>query len=143
MNFFFRTSDGEIKATEDRYRSLFASSPNSRELEDPHLGLINVFENRDSFTFSPSPPSSPEILASKKQLDSGPSVVSREIFLDNWKRFTINYRLDQLDWSNTFVAGGSVLGEYCQLNLENQAEINGHVEHNRLFTERASRYGTL
>ena len=45
-----------MKETEDHYRHLFATDRNNPELNDPHLMLVDVFENKQAFDFHPLEP---------------------------------------------------------------------------------------
>jgi hypothetical protein len=45
-----RNYDEGIAAGEDHYRRLFATKPDSALLSNPHLGLINAFDNMHLFT---------------------------------------------------------------------------------------------
>ena len=42
-----------MKETEQHFRHLFATERDNEELQDPHLMLINVYENEDSFQYHP------------------------------------------------------------------------------------------
>eukprot|EP01114_Cavostelium_apophysatum_P011331 TRINITY_DN2554_c0_g1_i1.p1 TRINITY_DN2554_c0_g1~~TRINITY_DN2554_c0_g1_i1.p1 ORF type:complete len:745 (+),score=183.66 TRINITY_DN2554_c0_g1_i1:494-2728(+) len=104
---------------EDRWRQLFCEDPDSYEIKDMHLGLVNVFESRDSFRYeqeTAEEKSVPKLLTKRRRAnleslceDREYSVVEREEFMAAWKTFTQDI-FEGLDWSNIFVAGGSILG---------------------------------
>jgi hypothetical protein len=54
--FCFREEQKELIRKEDHYRQLFAEDPNNPELRDPHLMLIDVFENKDLFNYAEETP---------------------------------------------------------------------------------------
>lgn len=41
---------------ENHYRRLFAEEPTSPEIQDPHVMLVNVFENMDQFNYQEETP---------------------------------------------------------------------------------------
>lgn len=41
---------------EDRIRNLFAEQPNHTDISDPHVMLMNVFENESKFDYAPETP---------------------------------------------------------------------------------------
>ena len=49
--FFLSAEQKALIAEEDDARNLFADSPNSSKISDPHLLLLNVYENADSFKY--------------------------------------------------------------------------------------------
>jgi hypothetical protein len=43
-------------AQEDDARNLFADNPNSSQISDPHLLLLNVYDNADNFKYEDENP---------------------------------------------------------------------------------------
>eukprot|EP01127_Copromyxa_protea_P013859 TRINITY_DN376_c0_g1_i1.p1 TRINITY_DN376_c0_g1~~TRINITY_DN376_c0_g1_i1.p1 ORF type:complete len:888 (+),score=171.53 TRINITY_DN376_c0_g1_i1:42-2666(+) len=113
---------------ENEARRLFAEEPNSPELSDPHLLMVNVFDNFDSFVYSEETPEEkkvPKLLTHYRRLDlKGKAIVPKATFLSNWSEFTQGC-LDGLDWNNVFVAGGAVLG--C-LNAEQDGYRSSDID---------------
>eukprot|EP01114_Cavostelium_apophysatum_P012914 TRINITY_DN3012_c0_g1_i4.p1 TRINITY_DN3012_c0_g1~~TRINITY_DN3012_c0_g1_i4.p1 ORF type:complete len:568 (+),score=114.98 TRINITY_DN3012_c0_g1_i4:34-1737(+) len=114
-----------MKATEDRFRKLFAIDRNSDELRDPHLMLINVFndENADMFSYTEgdkNEQSIPRLFTYAKQpRNAGVRTVvdSKEEFCRRFDIFT-ERQLSDINWNNVFVAGGSVLAALDWLPAE-------------------------
>ena len=97
---------------EEKYRKMCATNRNAPELKDPHLNLVNVFENLDQFQLdlaTPIPNVLLKRLPSPSTPSSGPSVCSSFAhFNAQWRAFTMG-ALHGLNFDNVFAAGGSVL----------------------------------
>lgn len=103
-------------AKEENYRRLFDES-DPEVLNNPHLGLLNLFGNPHLFksedydsTLAPTILDQPRL---SYQRPTGESlIVDKPQFLQNWENFTRG-SLAGLDWSNVFVAGGSIFSCVC------------------------------
>jgi hypothetical protein len=116
---------------EDQYRLAFlgkAAFPG-----DPNKYLINVMQQRGQFQFralDANESSIPRLLTFQHNKQT-PSINSYSVHTEsqwrtNWSRFT-HSQFDGLDWSNVFVAGGSVLCALWSLGecgSDNAADID-------------------
>eukprot|EP01122_Echinamoeba_exundans_P015092 TRINITY_DN7025_c1_g1_i1.p1 TRINITY_DN7025_c1_g1~~TRINITY_DN7025_c1_g1_i1.p1 ORF type:complete len:798 (+),score=227.94 TRINITY_DN7025_c1_g1_i1:99-2492(+) len=109
----------EMIERENHYRQLFAENPNSSEIQDPHLMLINVFDHSNEFNYQDESDDErrvPKLLTQNRKLGlQGPAVVDKTEFKKRWDEFTLGI-LNGLDWSNVFCAGGAVLGNLAKDN---------------------------
>jgi hypothetical protein len=69
---YTRREQQEQIALEDKYRRTFAENPSDPSIQDPHLTLINVFENTGRFDYAEETPEEvrPVVLVSRKWLRS-------------------------------------------------------------------------
>lgn len=99
---------------EDKFRRLFAEDASSRELQDPHVLLEDVFSlGPHQWTFQDEDAEEkkvPKLLEQNRQpVAHGRAIVdSKDQFLTNWEAFTKGM-FKGLDWTNIFIAGGAVL----------------------------------
>eukprot|EP01119_Soliformovum_irregulare_P017405 TRINITY_DN516_c0_g1_i3.p1 TRINITY_DN516_c0_g1~~TRINITY_DN516_c0_g1_i3.p1 ORF type:complete len:1681 (+),score=670.06 TRINITY_DN516_c0_g1_i3:13-5055(+) len=96
---------------ENWYRELFARERDSKELQDPHLMLVPVLDNEASFRYQPLEEDVPQVFPVDEALRKkagDPIIVDRKEFERNFKIFT-ERQLEELNWNNVFIAGGSVL----------------------------------
>nr|CAG8481624.1 2689_t:CDS:2 [Entrophospora candida] len=114
------------------YRSLFAQSRDNSILSRNYLNMINVYENNDIWLIDShyddeiADENSIYImpLPEKKRKKSGEFAICKdgiEKFTRNWKLFTEGSLAD-LDWSNVFAAGGSVLS--CLLPIPEEYNVS-------------------
>eukprot|EP01087_Luapelamoeba_hula_P016105 TRINITY_DN4921_c0_g1_i2.p1 TRINITY_DN4921_c0_g1~~TRINITY_DN4921_c0_g1_i2.p1 ORF type:complete len:694 (-),score=127.78 TRINITY_DN4921_c0_g1_i2:30-2111(-) len=101
-------------AEEDKYRRLFAEDRNSQDLDDPHLMLTEVFgQSSASWDYQPESAAEqrvPKLLTTHQgPLQTGRAITDTlDQFKQNWNNFSQNM-FAGLDFSNVFIAGGSVL----------------------------------
>eukprot|EP01114_Cavostelium_apophysatum_P015527 TRINITY_DN4244_c0_g2_i1.p1 TRINITY_DN4244_c0_g2~~TRINITY_DN4244_c0_g2_i1.p1 ORF type:complete len:203 (+),score=33.63 TRINITY_DN4244_c0_g2_i1:59-667(+) len=105
-----------MKATEDQFRKLYATDRSNDALKDPHLMLINIFndENADMFSYTEgdkNEQSIPRLFTNAKEPRSAGSrtiVDTKEKFLRRLDLFPEG-QLKDIMRSNVVVAGGSLL----------------------------------
>ena len=113
-----------MKEEEDKLREQFASSGGSSSyssyssyssggsIDDPHVHLVDVYSNNHTFVQqqpSAGEASLPLLFEQQNARQMGQLVIVDEAtFKKNWDNFTSG-SLKGLDWSNIFVAGGSIL----------------------------------
>jgi hypothetical protein len=102
-----------LKMQDDFYRKLLASDRNSPILNDPHLNLIDPFDPvlqpymrymKPDFEEAAQPRLFPQ-----QVLREGPAFVTQIEEFESKLDIFANGELKYLDWTNVFVAGGSVL----------------------------------
>jgi len=119
--------------TENLYRGLFARHRESWEIpevDDPHLGLIDVYKNSEALRCLPryTEDSVPRILDLGSQrkpagfLSVAPSLGD---FESSWDCFTES-QLRFLNWNNVFAAGGAVSG--CLQALPEKVQSSNWAE---------------
>lgn len=106
-------SQVQILERENYLRQLFVQNRDSKELSNPYVGLIDIYENINQFQYEDLDQEEmqlPMILEQKRQVKmSGiDSVNSYENFLSNLNQL-ISGAFEGMDWSNVFLAGGAVL----------------------------------
>ena len=112
-----------MKDEEDKLREKFVSSNESSYsysysscdgVNDPHVHLVDVFQNLHTFTkqqLSAEEKAIPALFEDQVNdpIPVGSSVVASEaVYNAKWDEFTSGV-LKGLDWSNTFAAGGAVI----------------------------------
>lgn len=108
-------ADG-LKEEETELRRLFASDRNHPRLSDPHVFLVDAYQNRETFKYSPLDEQEKTFynILNQKCLTNpqGYSINTFDQFQKNWAAFAPT--LASLNWKNVFVAGGSILK--CMMN---------------------------
>ena len=108
----------DIKQQEDELRKLFVTSTDTEDIvKQGNNLLVRVYEEEKSFeprndwvTNFPKIP----VLNSRSTIPQQ-KIVSKDTFIANWSALTQDVFKD-MEWSNLFVAGGSVLGKRARLN---------------------------
>ncbi|KAI0668109.1 ankyrin [Trametes maxima] len=104
---------------EAELRKLFATDKNNLRLQDPHVGLVDVFDAPDAIrTTHARAVANEEDLSSRyvlplsdkqRRKDGEPAMVSSlDEFKQNWAIFSEGSLSQLADWSNVVAAGGSV-----------------------------------
>jgi len=103
----------KIKRQEDKLREVFAQDKKNYKTADPYVHLIDVFNKRESFYYQQETKDELALpkLFNKIRTPSSEdyAIVTKDEFKKNFKELC-NGVFKGLDWSNTFVAGGAVLG---------------------------------
>ncbi|KAI8807655.1 hypothetical protein BJ742DRAFT_854098 [Cladochytrium replicatum] len=116
------------------YREMFAIDRENEALDNPYALLNDVFGTSLRYTKQPlTEKESSYFFCFQDGLDSTPSnsdlvVPSFEVFNTNFSRITCGM-LRHIDWSNVFVAGGSVLAALQpDLDIENSTFFNSDID---------------
>lgn len=134
---------------EAQLRRLFATERDNSRLEDPRVGLVNVFDappdirttrarvvkDEEDLTAKYVMPLSPE---DRKPEGSACMVPSLEEFQKNWAVFSEGSLSQLSDWNNVVVAGGSVLA--CLMPLPAEATVSKRAI--RKFYHGSAHYAT-
>ena len=107
-------SSSNFDQEEEKYRNLFVTDRSQAAQLSPHVHLINVFNNTDSFVYekqTTEEESIPSILSYYKEVkEEGKLAIasSYKEFITSWNSLTSN-QFKNMNWNNVFVAGGSIL----------------------------------
>lgn len=107
-------ADAKIKEDEDALRHLFATQRQHARLQDPHVHLLDVYQDGGRAASwviedgSPLPLILTQHWSSAAAALNTPAVVDRGTFDRKWAALTSNM-FGGFDWSNVLVAGGAVL----------------------------------
>jgi hypothetical protein len=96
---------------ENTYREMFAQDRDNAALNDPHLMLVPVHDNKDIFLYqeeSPEEAKIPHVFPIDRKTPGTTCVVNPKEFSRNLDVFTES-TLRFINWDNVFMAGGSVL----------------------------------
>jgi len=110
----------QLFTQECNIRHLFVVGSSTKETAEPHLMLLNVFDDYQNWYYQDETfeeQQVPKLLrqSTKMGLRGSSIVVDKQQFMQNWNKFTHGI-LEGLDWSNLLVAGGSVLANLCHEN---------------------------
>ncbi|PBL01634.1 ankyrin [Armillaria gallica] len=119
--------------SETELRRLFATDKTNERLNNPYIGLMNVFDapNTISVTRAREVKSAEDLTANyimplteeNRRRSGDPCMVSNmETFKKNWSIFTEGSLSQLLDWNNVVAAGGSVLA--CLTPLPESATVS-------------------
>ncbi|KAJ5078547.1 ankyrin repeat ph and sec7 domain containing protein secg-related [Anaeramoeba ignava] len=102
----------QIINEENLYRKLFAKErETSKEIQDPHLMLVDTYKNLDIYEFTQETEEEkkiPKLFLQDQTISNKKCINSFDEFKRNFEVFTEG-QFRFLNWKNCFVAGGSIL----------------------------------